>query len=270
MSEERFSRRFGHRPEEREITVREDAPEDVRAAILKIAESDLDLRPSYLRDVLCTVLRKLPDRSNWSEYPNVWEECQCLIEDCPWYKVYDFVEMLYRNLRNSGDRGHATRWQDLINDYFLEAGVGWRMVDGLLESRGPEAFVTVVDAAQNALNEAKLPTARQEIHEALRDLSRRPEPDLTGAIQHAMAALECTAREATGDIRATLGEVLKRYPDLLPKPIDEAASRLWGYASEMARHLREGRAPARPEAELLVGAAAALCTYLAEKIRTIR
>jgi hypothetical protein len=168
----------------------------------------------------------------------------------PQYKVYDFVEMLYRNLWNSGDRDRATRWQALINDYFLEAGVGWRMVDGLLESRGPEAFVTVVDAAQNALNEAKLPTARQEIHEALRDLSRRPEPDLTGAIQHAIAALECTAREATGDIRATLGEVLKRYPDLLPKPIDEAASRLWGYASEMARHLREGRAPARPEAEV--------------------
>jgi hypothetical protein len=270
MSEELFSRRFGHRPEESEITIREDAPEEVRAAILTIAEADLDLSPSYLREVLCAVLRRLPDRSNWSDYPNVWEECQSLIEDCPWYKVYDFVEALYRQLWNSRGRDLATRWQDLINDYFLEAGVGWRMVDGLLESRGPEAFVAVVDAGRNTLNEARLPTARQEIHEALRDLSRRPEPDLTGAIQHAMAALECTAREAAGDPRATLGEVLKRYPDLLPKPIDEAVSKLWGYASEMARHLREGRAPARPEAELLTGTAASLCTYLAEKIRNIR
>jgi hypothetical protein len=84
-----------------------------------------------------------------------------------------------------------------------------------------------------------------------------------------MGALECTAREATGDVRATLGEILKRHPDLLPKPIEEAASKLWGYASEVARHLREGRSPARPEAEL-VGTAAALCIYLAEKLRESR
>jgi hypothetical protein len=141
------------------------------------------------------------------------------------------------------------------------------MVNGLLESRGPEAFAIAVDTARNTLDEAKLPTARQEIHEALRALSRRPEPDLTGAIHHAMGALECTAREATGDPRATLGEVLKRHSNLLPKPMDEATSKLWGYASEMARHIREGRLPARSEAELVVGTSAALCTYLAEKIR---
>lgn len=266
MGEERFSRRFGHRPEEHEIRVREDAPEDVRGAILTIAESDLDLKPSYLREVLCSVLRKLPNRYNWSEYPNVWGECQSLIEDCPWYRVYDFVEALYQHLQKQGNWDQASRWQELINDYFLEAGIGWRMVNGLLESRGPEAFVVAVDTARNTLQETRLPTARQEIHEALRDLSRRPEPDLTGAIHHAMGALECTTREATGDVRATLGEILKRHPDLLPKPIDEAALKLWGYASEMARHLREGRSPLRPEAELLVGTAAALCTYLAEKI----
>jgi len=61
MGGERFSRRFGHRPEEHEIRVREDAPEDVRGAILTIAESDLALTPNYLRDVLCSVLRKLPN-----------------------------------------------------------------------------------------------------------------------------------------------------------------------------------------------------------------
>jgi hypothetical protein len=270
MNEEAFSRRFGHKPEEREITIREDAPKEIRGAILKMAEGDLGVSPSYLRDVLCTVLRQLPDQSNWSEYPNIWNECQYLIEGCAWYRVYDFVEALYRSLGSSQDPERVTRWQDLINEYFLEAGVGWRMVNGLLESRGPEAFAAAVDVARDTLAQAGLPTARQEIHEALRDLSRRPEPDLTGAIQHAMVALECTAREATGEERATLGEVLKRYPDLLPKPLDEAVAKLWGYASETARHLREGRTPRRPEAELIVGVASSSCTYLAAKIRDVR
>jgi len=270
MKENRFSSRFGHGHEKREITIREDAPHEVRGAILKMAEGDLSLRPTSLRDTLCNVLRQLPDRSNWSEFPNIWDECQLLIEGCPWYRVYDFVEALYQGLANSSDPERATHWQNLINEYFLEAGVGWRMVNGLLEARGPEAFESSVDAARNNLVQAELPTARQEIHEALRDLSRRPEADLTGAISHAMAALECTAREAAGDAQATLGEILKRYPNLLPKPLGEALTKLWGYASEKARHVREGQTPTRPEAELIVGVASSCCTYLAGKIRDVR
>lgn len=267
MSPESFSRRYGYGPEEREIVIRNDAPNQVRAAMLSIAQGDIGLAPSTLRDVLCNVLRKLPDPSNWSEYPNVWGECQNLIQDCPWYKVYDFVEALHLQLERSQDPERASRWENLINEYFLEAGVGWRSVDGLLESRGPEAFEMAVDTARSSLEASGLSTARKEIHESLRDLSRRPEPDLTGAMHHAMAALECTTREVVGDSRATLGELLKRHKDVFPKPLDDALSKMWGYASEMARHLQEGRTPSRAEAELVVGVAASACNYLAVKIR---
>jgi len=44
------------------------------------------------------------------------------------------------------------------------------------------------------LETAKLETAKTEIREALNDLSRRPTPDITGAIQHSLACLECVAR----------------------------------------------------------------------------
>lgn len=224
------------------------------------------MRPATIRDVLCTVLRKLPDRSNWSEYPNIWNECQYVVEGAPWYRVYDFIEAIYRTLL-AGSDDRAERWQSSVNEYFIEAGVGWKMVDGLLETRGPEAFEAGVAEARVALEAAALPTARQEIQEALRDLSRRPDADLTGAVHHAMGALESTARMAAGEPRATLGEVLKRHPDLLPKPLDEALGKAWGYASEAARHIREGHSPSRAEAELIVGMAAAACTYLAAKIQ---
>jgi hypothetical protein len=266
MSTEPFSRRYGHRPEDPEISIRDDAPAEVRGAVLQIAKGELDLSPSFLRDVLCTILRKLPDSSNWSA-PNIWEEVQRLLEGCPWYKVYDFVEALYcQLLEASRDSELAERWEELINEYFIEAGVGWRLEGGLLESRGPESFEAAVDTARSSLEESGLTTARKEIHESLRDLSRRPDPDLTGAVYHAMAALECTAREVVGDERATLGEVLKRYPGLFPKPLDDALSKMWGYASERGRHLREGGTPSRAEAELIVGVAASACNYLASKM----
>ena len=81
-----------------------------------------------------------------------------------------------------------------VNDYFVEMGVGWRLVEGQLESRGEEGFKAAVDTARASLEAAELPTARREIHEAVKGLSRRPEPDLTGAIHHAMVLLSAPAR----------------------------------------------------------------------------
>lgn len=267
MTAKRFSERHGHGPEETPITIRTDAPREVREVLLALAEGELGLRPRYLRSVLCAALRKMADPANWSEYPNTWAECRSLIDDAPWYRVYDFVELLYERLASSPEPEKADRWQQLVNEYFIEAGVGWRMVDGSLEARGSEAFQLVVDAARESLQSERTQTATQEISEALRDLSRRPAPDLTGAVQHAMAALECVAREVIGDRCATLGEIVKRNPSLFPKPLDEAISRIWGFASEVGRHLREGREPERAEAELMVGIAAVACNYLRSKLQ---
>jgi hypothetical protein len=80
-----------------------------------------------------------------------------------------------------------------------------------------------------------------------------------------MGSLECVARDLTGDTKATLGDILKRYPSLLPKPLDEALSKVWGYASNEARHVVEGRGINRDEAELLVGLSATVVTYLLRK-----
>ena len=41
-------------------------------------------------------------------------------------------------------------------------------------------------------------------------------------IYHGIGALEAVARDLSGDTKATLGEVLKRNPGLLPKPLDSA------------------------------------------------
>ncbi len=266
MTPEQFSHRHGFTSAPPEIRIRNDAPPNVRGALLMILEGELQLRPNTIRDWLCTVMRELPDQNNWSEYPNIWQECQNLMYCAAWYRVYDFVELVYDRLVHSQDPARAEQWANAVNEYFVETGVGWRVVDGQLESRGQEAFETSVDSARQALEEATLTTAKQEIHEALRDLSRRPEPDLTGAVQHAMAALECTARQAVNDPRATLGELLRRNPGIVPRPLDESLSRMWGYASEMARHIREGRTPGRTEVELIVTVAAAVCTYLAQAL----
>lgn len=262
--QESFSRRHGYRPARQEISIREDAPEELRVHLLETAR-EIGLSPSALRRIICRVLRRRPDAYNWSEYPNVWNEVQELVYNCEWFRVYDIVEAIYQHLAEYDLA--ADRFEEAINDYFHEDGVGWQLAEGKILVRGAESFDLAVRTAEQVLLGTGRATARNEIHEALLDLSRRPVPDLSGSLHHAMAALECVAREIAGDPKATLGKILDRTPGLIPRPLDEALSKMWGYASQVGRHVQEGRTPSREETELVVGVVAAATTYLAAKSR---
>ena len=258
-----FSRRNRYTDAAKGITIREDAPEGLRVTVLETSR-EIGWSPSRLRRTIAKVLRVRPDPNNWSEYPNVWDEVQDLIHGCEWFRVYDIIEEVYARFADGSDE-NAGRFAKEINSYFIEEGIGWQLVDGQVVTRGPESFESVVTAATAALNNTGRPTAAGHLHEALQDLSRRPNPDLSGAIYHAMGALEAVARDLVGNPNATLGQIIKRHPDLLPRPLDKALSHLWGYASTEARHVQEGREPNRKEAELLVGLAAATATHLTHK-----
>ena len=97
------------------------------------------------------------------------------------------------------------------------------------------------------------------MREALSDISRRPEPDITGAIQHAMAGLEATAREVSSQPNRTLGKLVPVLD--LPVPLDQAVQKLWGYASDRGRHIREQQIVDHTEAELIVAIAGSLCAF---------
>lgn len=133
------------------------------------------------------------------------------------------------------------------------------MEDGRIVFRGSEAFGLATRDAVACMQLAGTPTAANEVHEALKDISRRPSADVTGAVQHAMAALECVAREVDGSTE-TLGQIIKRLT--IPPPLDGALHRLWGFASEQGRHIQEGRSPSFEEAELVVTVASAVSVYL--------
>ena len=255
---ERFSDRHGYQADEQDITIREDAPEDLRFAIPLIAQ-DVGMTPTVMRRAICEVLLVRPDPMNWSEYPNVWEEVNRLIADCRWFKVYDIAEALHAALGASySDRVETFR--DRLNQFFREKGIGWKMTDGKIVYRGSEAFTETSREVREVLVQAGHDAAANEIHEALRDISRRPEPDVTGAIQHAIAALECTAREVTGEPNLTLGRLVPRLG--LAPPLETAVDKLWSYASDRARHIREGRGVTTEEAELVVSVACSVCTFL--------
>jgi hypothetical protein len=253
-----FSRRHGYLPTDVEISIREDAPLELRGVVVDVAY-EAGLGPRDVRAIVCRLLRRREDPNNWSPFPNVDGEVRDHLNNCEWYEVYDVIEALASKV------AEPTKFEDEINEYFRRRGIGWQLNEGRVQIRGAEAFELTVTSARKALTQDDRRTAAQEIHEAVQDLSRRPTPDITGGIQHALAALECVARDVAGDHRATLGAIVKKHPGLIPPPLDAAVEKLWGFASEQGRHLREGREPAREEAELAVHVAAAVAAYLSRK-----
>jgi hypothetical protein len=71
--EQPFSKRNRYSGAAKEIAFREDAPENLRYFALQTA-IDLDFGPCQLRDVICRVLRAVPDSSDWG--PNIWNEVE--------------------------------------------------------------------------------------------------------------------------------------------------------------------------------------------------
>ena len=252
-----FADRHGYRVDA-EITVRQSAPKELRRAIPVIAHN-VGMGVDDIRRVMCKVLMVLRNPNNAFDF-ELWPEIEAHFGKCSWIKVYEIAEALYRDFTIDSE---AKEFANYLNQHFRENGIGWEMRNGEIEYRGSEAFAESTREAVSVLEESGLPNAASEMREALKDISRRPEPDLTGAIQHAMAALEATGRVVTGKPNYTLGKLV---PELdLPKPLDTAVDKLWGYASEHARHGKEGRTVSTGEAELLVSVACAVCTFLTKR-----
>lgn len=262
---ELFSKRHGfNQAFEAEITIRQDAPHNLRGFVVQLAY-DCGLRPSALRNLVCVVLRERPDQSNWSEFPNIDGEIQTLIDSCAWYRVYDVIERVSQFMLETPYSYEANKFEQELNSFFVDTGIGWKLANGQVEARGPEFFEETLVTAGGSLVSNGFSSARKEIHESLQDLSRRPTPDITGAIQHSMAALECVAREICKNRNATLGKILSNHRGLIPQPLDQAVEKMWGFASTYARHIQEGQVVTYEEAELVVGTAAIICNYLAKK-----
>ena len=261
----RFSDRHGFLPEDTEIVIKHAAPLDLREYIIKLAY-ECGLSPKKVRTLVCNLLRKREDRNNWTDVPNIDDEIHGIVSSCEWYEVYDIIEVIYSGLKKLKNSQFVNQFEVETNKYFYRKGIGWQLINGKVEGRGSKGFEHTIKESKIALKKAQFITSTNEIHQAIIDLSHRPNPDLTGSIQHSIACLECVLREITGKRNPTLGKILSKHPDLLPTPLIDALKKIWGFSSEQGRHLREGREPSYEEAEFIVAISAAMATYLTKKL----
>lgn len=204
-----FTERMGIEIPEHEIVVRNDAPADFRLYLLQMMLRYAGLKK--VRTCVCFVTKEAEDRNNWAENEYMKSEVQSILENWPWYRIYDIIESFFQQINDK------IGFEKEVNEYFVEKGIGWKLIHGILETRGEEAFEKEIKDVVDILGEAKLHTTQTEIREALKDMSKRPIPDITGSVQHSVAALECLCREITGEKNLTLGKLINTHSQIIPK-----------------------------------------------------
>lgn len=258
-----FSERHGFTAAENDAAVLRDAPAKLRDAI-KVLAVQFGLSFLEIRTIICEELVVLPQSyfDNQAELFYISDEITDLLHDCHWFKVYDIAEALYVHLGQQQYAGPSAHhgFEKKLNVVLREEGVGWQMIDGRIQYRGSDTFGWIADSSMRAVEQAGLPNAQKHLREAIADISRRPDPDVTGAVHHAMSALEATARQVTGQTNATLGQLIGSLN--LRRPLDKAIEMLWGFASNEARHGSEKSSLNVAEAALIVAVAGAVCEYI--------
>lgn len=129
MKQEIFSKRIGIRQVTAKIVVRNDAPIELRGFLYMMMKEYMSLKK--IRDVVCKTINEAPDPNNWGENNFMDSEIQSLIDSCKWYRIYDIIENFYKEL----DQSNRTAFENKINDFFYEKGIGWKVEKGTIVSR---------------------------------------------------------------------------------------------------------------------------------------
>ena len=243
------------------VQFRHSAPEGLRHAVIQAAYEHLSYE--QIRTSVCRTLYIAPDKGNWSESPNIRDEVEGIVQEVEWYRVYDVIEGLVTFIEGTYGYDPTVQFADRINAIFVDTGAGWQLTAGEgIVIRGDADFEDAVQSSQVSLSQSGFDVAAKEIKEALGDLSRRPDADLTGAIHHALGALEATARYMSGT-NDDLGKLASKIG--LPAPLDGALKQMWGFSSNFGRHVSPTKVPTAEDAQLIVHLSSAYCRYLAER-----
>jgi hypothetical protein len=189
-----------------------------------------------------------------------------------WQVVADAFHDLYaRGFLNLRQHDHQLlRWREydgsdqgfFQRNFEIRVTFAGRKYFESLEAQAAEENRVDMMPVTRLLESAKHKATMRELREAQLDLLKRPDPDITGAIQHSMAALECTAKLISGSDRGTLGDVLRQRKLPLVTTLNELLEKAWAFSSDRARHVADAKPISYRDAELVLGLAEAMIVYL--------
>ena len=262
MSADRFSDRFGLRPEE--PLIYDTAPDGLRYGLREVLHGLEYKTPGQQRYLLCKAFRIPPDQSNWSDSIVDWEVTD-LLAIKPWYRFFDAVERIPRFLADEWVRDYFVD----MNRLFAEERIGYRFVAGILQRVGTDEFHDAIAVARGALQGERLSEPRRQFERACEFRNELP-PDWSNAIKEAVNSVEAVMQVIYNRPGVSLTTIVSdNLPDDVPSGIKQLLRTLYsqGSGTTGARHASvEGIEPTGPRAELAIHVAAALHAYVVSEL----
>ncbi len=189
-----------------------------------------------------------------------------LIRTIEWYEVFGILEALSSTIDS---RDELEDFEEAINGIFDDSGLKWELINDTIYGVRDDQGIPLSDVCLDLLHSSGYISSEHELRAARACLVEQQPPDITGAVSHAMNAMEAVAKKVFNEPKKTLGEVIKAHRDQFPKPLDVVLEKMYGFASEAgARHGVEGHSLKIEDAELIVGIVSAMCSYLIRKFKS--
>lgn len=145
---------------------------------------------------------------------------------CKWNEVYDFVEFVVRDRKES-----HPRLAEFLN-FILERELsGYRIIsEAVVDITGKHE----VEMLDEALRDTRFAGVAGHLQCALERLADRDHPDYRNSIKESISAVESMARVVGGNPKATLGEALKvlEKSGKLHPALKDGFGKLYGYTSD--------------------------------------
>lgn len=277
-----FSERYGYmKPSQ--VIIRGGITEDIENAVcsafdyLKEWMNDIDSHMEYdhsyneMGVFLWTQFLNKRKEEYWYRNRNIPVEV-IKDRDMPWYRKLDIIELSFKWLLTSNDRGARTiteRFAKYLNHEFDRLNYAYRIVDKeIVEISSDQEIAAIETAIDNSEDNVRL-----HLKSALGLLAEKPVGDYRNSIKESVSAVEAVCREMTG--KNTLGDALNELANTgveIPRILKLGFDKLYGYTCNPETGIRhalmvddETYVPSSAEAIFMMVSCSAFINYLNAK-----
>ncbi|RZF56823.1 hypothetical protein EXE30_00750 [Acinetobacter halotolerans] len=156
------------------------------------------------------------------------------IFDSEWFSIYEFLEFILTNsFTNRPYNRHP--YNQLVKNISIileQESSAYRIINSVLVQITSEQEIRSIEDA--LANTSKFSGIQQHLHQALKLISDRQNPDYRNSIKESISAVESICKIITQDDKATLGKALKIIGEKysLHAALKSSLSQLYGYTSD--------------------------------------
>ena len=207
---------------------------------------------------LCDVTDHTPEPHDLeSDYRR---KCVDMLSTTPWHSVYEMVERGYSEVGFL----HAEEFTSRINDYLRDNRVGWRLETGSWTKVGDEVGEGIVAESASAAARGGCSDSSEDIATAWELVGTVGRGNEKEAVVRAIRGLEGVMQETQGSRGQRLDRISLPECGEEHEQLNKVKNSLYRYASEMARHAKEGSKITKNEAAFVVTISAGLVRFLLE------